>query len=101
MARGSVWKRKSGAYALRYRGPDGTRQYEHLGHVTKQEAEERLTAVLREIDLGQWRPASRETLRTFGEAWLERRKLRLAKSTHRTYRGDLERHVYPRLGDLW
>jgi hypothetical protein len=41
---------------------DGQRHYQHLGALRKEDAERALTAVLRDIDAGVWRPPSQETL---------------------------------------
>ncbi len=95
--RGSVVKRPSGSFAIRYYGPDKSRYYETIGR-NREDAERALTARLRELDTGTWRPPSEETLRTFAERWIERRRPRLAKSTIAGYQGYLDRHVYPALG---
>jgi integrase len=111
MARGQVLKRKSGSYAIRYHDPDGRRHYETIG-ADRRQAERALSARLRELDTGNWREPSRETLSDYAARWLSRRdpartpagregrlgKGRLAPSTHREYRRALELHVLPRLG---
>jgi integrase len=105
MRRGSIVKRPSGMFAIRYRGPDGRRYYETVGPDEKL-AEKALVARLREIDEGRWGVPSSRTLRAYAEKWLEQRdpartkalRGRLSPTTHRGYRWALERHVYPRFG---
>ncbi len=111
MARGTIVKRPSGSYAIRYFDPSGQRHYETIG-TDRREAERALSARLRELDIGSWREPSRETLRAYAARWLERRdpartpptndgrivRTRLAHSTHREYRRSLELHILPTLG---
>jgi integrase len=111
MARGQILKRKSGSYAIRYFDPDGRRHYETISS-DRREAERALSARLRDLDTGNWREPSRETLTDYATRWLTRRdpaltptgregrlgKSRLAPSTHREYRRALELHILPRLG---
>jgi integrase len=111
MARGQVLKRTSGSYAIRYHDPGGRRRYETIG-ADRRQAERVLSARLRELDTGNWREPSRETLSDYASRWLSRRdpartptgregrlgKSRLAPSTHREYRRALELHILPRLG---
>src|SRR5579859_6095907 len=111
MARGQILKRKSGRYAIRYFDPDGRRHYETIGS-DRREAERALSARMRDLDTGNWREPSRETLTDYAARWLARRdpsrtpegregrlgRSRLAPSTHREYRRALELHILPRLG---
>lgn len=111
MGRGSIVKRPSGSYALRYVDRDGNRRYETIGR-DRREAERALAARLHELDTGVWREPSRETLTEYAQRWLARRdpartpdsrdgrlgRSRLAPSTHREYRRALEVHILPRLG---
>src|SRR6266851_4094055 len=99
MARGQVLKRNSGSYAIRYFDPGGRRHYETIG-ADRRQAERALAARLRELDTGNWREPSRETLTDYASRWLARRdpartptsregrlgKSRLAPATHREYR---------------
>jgi integrase len=95
--RGSVVKRTSGLYAIRYYGPDKRRRYETVGP-NHEDAKRALTARLREIDTGTWREPSAETLSDYAERWLGRVTGRVAPSTHREYRRSLDLYVLPCLG---
>ena len=112
MARGSIVKRKSGSYAIRYWDQDGGRHYETIG-ADRREAERALTARLADMQTGAWRPPSQETLAAYTERWLERRdpansgdqrgegrfvRTRLSHATHREYQRSLELYVLPALG---
>jgi integrase len=111
MARGSIIKRKSGSYAIRYWDTSGARHYETIGR-SRRDAESALTARLAEMQTGAWRPPSQETLAAYSQRWLERRdpensgdqregrytRTRLSHSTHREYRRSLELYVIPVLG---
>ena len=105
MARGSIVKRPSGQWAIRYYA-GGKRRYETIGLVRK-DAERALTARLRELDTDAWREPSDQTLREYALEWLEQRdpasagrgvRTRLARSTFDEYRRALELHVLPALG---
>jgi integrase len=112
VARGTIVKRPSGSYAIRYFDQSGQRHYETIGR-DRREAERALTQRLHELHTGSWREPSRETLTEYATRWLERRdpvrastttdgritRTRLAHSTHREYRRSLELHVLPALGD--
>jgi integrase len=111
MARGSIVKRKSGSYGIRYWDETGRRHYETIG-ASRREAERALTSRLAELQTGSWRPPSQETLAAYTERWLERRdpdnsgdlkegrytRTRLSHSTHREYQRSLELYVLPALG---
>src|SRR5205814_10096831 len=72
MARGQVLKRKSGSYAIRYVDAGGRRHYETIG-TDRRQAERALSARLRDLDTGNWREPSRETLSDYAHRWLARR----------------------------
>lgn len=106
MPRGSVVKKPSGNYAIRYYGPDGRRRFETVGP-SKADAQRALTQRLRELDTGAWREPSVETLAEYALAWLEQRnparvapggRGRLASSTFAEYRRALVDRVLPGLG---
>lgn len=106
MARGSVVKKPSGNYAIRYYGADGRRRFETIGP-SKADAQRALTARLRELDTGSWREPSVETLASYASTWLEQRdpanvpaggRGRLATSTFAEYRRALAQRVLPELG---
>src|SRR5205809_4236162 len=106
MARGTIVKRPSGSYAIRYFDPSGRRHYETIG-TDRREAERALSARLRELDTGSWREPTRQTLTEYANEWLARRdprrtpdtgdgriaRTRLAHSTHRHYRRPLHLHL--------
>ena len=111
MARGSIVKRTSGSYAIRYWDQHGGRHYETIGQ-SRRDAERALTQRLHELQTGSWRPPSQETLAAYTERWLDRRdpdksgdqrdgrytRTRLAHGTHREYRRSLNIHILPALG---
>ena len=97
MPRGSIVKKRSGNYAIRYYGLDGRRYFETIGR-NRKDAERALTDRLGELDRGTWRRPSSETLEEYGNRWVDRRRARLAPSTLRGYEGYLRGHVYPALG---
>ena len=72
MARGSIVKRPSGSYAIRYWDQTGQRHYETIGN-SRRDAERALATRLHELHTGSWRPPSQETLSAYTERWLQRR----------------------------
>jgi integrase len=111
VARGSILKRPSGNYAIRYRDHNGRRYYETIGP-NRKDADAALSQRMHELNQGSWRQPSSETLTAYTMRWLARRdpsqlptgregrigRGRLAPSTHREYQRSLELHVLPRLG---
>ena len=84
-------------WQARYRGPDGkerTRRFDR-----KVDAENWLDANGADIARGAWidPAAGKVTLRTYAERWLAQREVR--QTTQAKYRGLLDRHILPALGD--
>src|SRR5262249_46691830 len=92
--------RRGDTFAIRYYGADGRRHLETIGVGKEGEraAERALTARLRELDTGQWREPSDQTVAEYAERWLERRSGRAASSTLAEYRRSLRLYVLPHIG---
>lgn len=104
MARGSVVKKASGNYAIRYQ-VDGRRYFETIGP-NKRDAERALAVRLSELQTGVWAEPTDESLAEYAERWLESRdpkrarggRSRLSHSTYAEYTRALRRYVLPQLG---
>ncbi|MGA7704194.1 MAG: tyrosine-type recombinase/integrase [Solirubrobacteraceae bacterium] len=85
----------------------GKREYITLGHPedgwTLRQAERELQIVLRDIDLGVWKPNRPEPAKTendplfheFASEWFATKQPELAANTARSYRNDLTKHLLP------
>ena len=103
-----VYKRGSG-YSIVYRGVTGEQIWETAGPNEREAArirQARIKAVnaeraiaKREKARGSYCQPTGETLEEFGQAWLERKRPRIKKSTYAGYECWLRREVFPRLGD--
>lgn len=109
-ATGSVVKPTSrqSSFALRFRAY-GRREYLTLGRPedgwTMTMAERELAVVLRDVDLGVWRrpqrnpappaPAEDPAFLQFSEDWFDAKRLEIEKTTARSYRNDLRKHLMP------
>ncbi len=94
------------SFALRFRAY-GKREYITLGRPedgwTTQQAERELQIVLRDINLGVWKPPQREPatpeqdplFHEFASAWFAAKQPELAANTARSYRNDLTKHLLP------
>jgi integrase len=97
---GAIRKLPSGRYQASYIGPDTVR---HTGPTTfeaKIDAEEWLAARRREILGDDWQPPKpRRTppLEDYAEQWLDGRDLK--RRSHQKYRGLLDVHILPDLGE--
>lgn len=94
----SVRQRPDGVWRARYRDATGK---EHSRHFKlKRDAQRWLDEVTTSIVTGQYvdPKASHVTFRAYAESWLEAQVHKPA--TAELYRGHLERHAYPVLGDL-
>lgn len=104
---GSVDKRATG-YRARYVGPDGRRRVGPVLFPTKGEARAWLALQRADILKGQWmpevvKPAEKQTLAAYADAWLPRRKVRgqpIRPRTHEHYRTLLDERILPKLGQL-
>ena len=109
MARGSIRQRskvRKNSWNLQiYLGTDpvtGKKRY-HADTVqgTKAEAERRLTELLREKDTGTFTKPSRLTVREYLEQWFrDYAGTHVRRRTQEGYRGNLDRYILPRIGDV-
>ena len=109
MARGSIRQRskvRKNSWNLQiYLGTDpvtGKKRY-HADTVqgTKAEAERRLTELLREKDTGTFTKPSRQTVREYLEQWFrDYAETHVQRRTQEGYRGNLDRYILPRIGDV-
>ncbi len=74
------------------------RQKWHSGFLTKREASAALTDVLGRLQNGDYIGASRETLGSFLEEWIESSRVTLRPGTWQSYKGNLTAYVIPALG---
>ncbi|WP_454158272.1 tyrosine-type recombinase/integrase [Microbacterium lacticum] len=94
----SIKQRTDGVWRARYRDAAGK---EHARHFKlKRDAQRWIDEVTASVVTGQYvdPKASRLTFREYAETWLSAQVHRDATAT--LYRGHLERHAYPVLGDL-
>jgi integrase len=95
------------SFSLRFRA-FGKRQVIKLGRPedgwTIEMAERELAVVLRDVDLGTWRPKQPDpaperqidpTFLEFSSDWFEAKKLEIEPNTVSSYRNDLENHLLP------
>ena len=109
MARGSIRQRskvRKNSWNLQiYLGTDpvtGKKRY-HADTVrgTKSEAERRLTELLREKDTGTFTKPSRLTVREYLGQWFrDYAETHVRRRTQEGYRGNLDRYILPRIGDV-
>jgi integrase len=94
-------------FALRFRAY-GKREFLTLGRPddswTTAMAERELAVVLRDVDLGTWRPARRDpapsenvdpTLHEFASDWFSAKRFEIEKNTTSHYQNDLTNHLLP------
>jgi integrase len=104
MARGSLQKRGADSWRIRIYlgiGPDGRQQY-HSETVcgTKKQAQQRMTEVLREMDMGQYVAPARLTVAEYLEQWLrDYAKPQTRPTTYDGYEMVVRVHLAPALGD--
>jgi integrase len=102
-----VIRRKSGAWALRFRAY-GQRQYQTLGTAaegwTRQRAEQELRHIITDVERGIWRPPRPESLvetnsdpsfHEFASEWFEANKGEWREKTELDYEWQLTRHLLP------
>lgn len=104
MARGSLQKRGTDSWRVGIYlgiGPDGRQQY-HSETVrgTKKQAQQRMTEVLREMDMGQYVAPVRLTVAEHLEQWLrDYAKPQTRPTTYDGYEMVVRVHLAPALGD--
>jgi integrase len=98
---GSIRKRESGRYQVRYPGPDGRQRTAPDTFARKSDADRYLTMIEAQIMRGEWIDPARSkiTLNDYAERWIAQRP-RLRPRTVALYRWLLGKHIAPYLGDV-
>jgi len=98
---GSIRRRQSGRYQVRYPGPDGLPRAAPETFARKSDAERYLTLVEGQILRGEWIDPERGkvTLADYGARWISQRP-NLRPSTIGLYNGLFNRHIIPHLGGV-
>src|SRR5262245_16231285 len=98
---GSIRRRPSGRYQVRYRGPDGLERSAPETFVRKQDAERYLAMVESQLVRGEWTDPQRATVKVqeYASRWIEERP-GLRPRTVDLYRWLLKRHITPHLGGV-
>ena len=100
---GSIYRRQDGLWAgvIDLGRVNGKRTRKTFYGATRKEVQEKLTAALREQQLGTLPTAGRETVGQFLTAWLEdTAKPKLRPSTFRSYSDLVTQHLVPTIGHL-
>lgn len=97
---GSIRKRESGRYQVRYRGPDGLMRSAPQTFARKAEAERYLALVEAQMLQGEWTEPAQSKIRLldYAQTWIEQRP-GLRPRTVELYGWLLKRHVAPHLGN--
>jgi integrase len=95
---GSLVKRSDGRFQGSYVGSDGKRHYVYAR--TRKEASDKLTLMLKEMELGVFVAGPGQSVRQFLEAWLKDARARLRPRTVERYESLIRLHVIPTLGDV-
>src|ERR1700722_1961798 len=94
----AIKKLPSGAYQIDYRDKQGTRS--RASYPTMREAKVALANVTGKLSTNEYiSPRSIPTFRVQAEKWLESKSTR-RPGTRANWRAHLDRHLFPRLGDL-
>ena len=95
---GSIRRRSSGSYQVRYWGPDDVRHSAPMTFARKSDAERWLTLLEGRVIRGEWSPPSapRITLIQYAQAWISQRSLE--PRTRELYESQLRNHIEPYLG---
>ncbi len=98
---GSIRRRESGRYQVRYPGPDGLIRTAPETFARKSDAERYLTLVEGQMFRGEWIDPERGkvTLTVYGTRWIAQRPT-LRPSTVGLYTGLFTRHITPHLGNI-
>jgi integrase len=97
--RGPITQRGKGSWFVEFRVGSGARIRETV-RGTKDDAERRLTELLREYDVTGLVPDREATVETFSAHWLEHVQHRVKATTLKRYRELLQVHVVPVIGSL-
>lgn len=98
---GSVRRRQSGRWQVRYRGPDGVIRNAPHTFARKEEAERWLTLAEAEIVRDEWLDPSlgKIALKDYAEQWIAQRPGLRPRTVH-LYTWILRKHITPYLGDV-
>lgn len=102
-SQGSVRKDDSGnwMFVVDVKRADGRRQQaKRRGFTTKKAAQEELTALLNEVQTGQFVKPSNQTVHVFLTEWLEAIRSTVRPSTWASYERNCRVHVIPRIGSM-
>ncbi len=91
--------RCSGSWQFRARTPGGDR-IEQGGFPTREDADEALRTILREVDRGTYRRVEPIGFSEFAERWLETVRPTVREATHVSYAGAVANHLRPFLGGV-
>ncbi|AVT30917.1 site-specific integrase [Plantactinospora sp. BC1] len=97
---GSIRKRESGRYQVRYPGPDGRQRNAPDTFARKRDADQYLSMIEAQMMRGEWIDPERAkvTLGDYAERWIAQRP-NLRPRTVALYRWLLGKHIAPYLGD--
>lgn len=93
---GSITQRNDGRWMARVSLPDGSRK--SFYGATRREAQQKLTAALRNLEQGRPIAPERQTVGDFLTKWLASAKPNLRPSTYQRYEEVLRLHILPTLG---
>jgi len=98
---GTIRKRESGRYQVRYPGPDGVMRSAPETFARKTDAERYLTLVEAQLTRSEWIDPDRGKVRLqdYAEQWITQRP-NLRPRTVQLYRWTLGRHITPHLGAM-
>ena len=102
---GSIRKRKDGRWKGRYTaGHDpetGKAVYKNVLGKTQEEVKEKLKAVIKETQFLDLTKVGKYTVGERMEVWFEDyAKIKVRPSAHQTYRGYIDNHINPNIGDI-
>ena len=102
---GSIRKRKDGRWEGRYTaGHDpetGKLIYKNVLGRTQAEVKEKLKAAIKETQSLDLTKAGKYTMGEWMEVWFEDyAKIKVRPSSHQTYRGYIDNHINPNIGDI-
>lgn len=102
---GSIRKRKDGRWEGRYtagHNPEtGKAIYKNVLGRTQAEVKEKLKAAIKETQSLDQSKVGKYTVREWMEVWFEDyAKLKVRPSSHQTYRGYIDNHIGPNIGDI-
>ena len=102
---GSIRKRKDGRWKGRYTaGHDpetGKAIYKNVLGKTQEEVKEKLKAVIKETQFLDLTKVGKYTVGERMEVWFEDyAKIKVRPSAHQTYRGYIDNHINPNIGDI-